>query len=302
LIPSWKKNIIEIYEGIMSDKKNSANIPDSSAVRVSLWRALHTEVDAKPSVLEDVVGLKLIEPDANWRQRPDMHPQGTAGYRASIVARARFLEDLVEEQLQKNVHQYVVLGAGIDTFAQRKPAIASKLKIFEVDKVETQEWKRRRLVETGFGIPDYLKLVPVDFEANESWLQKITTQGFDPKKPAVISSTGVSMYLTKEAVKASLQEIAKLAPGSTLAMTYMLELELLDAAERPQHQAVHAKAREAGTPFLSFFYPDEIVKMALSAGFKKALSIETAELEKYFAKRSDGLRPAKGEGILVAST
>ena len=99
---------------------NSSNfVPDSTAVRVSLWRALHVLHDASPHILEDDIGLKLIAPDEDWRQRPDMHPQGTRGYRASIVGRARFIEDLVQEEAGKGVRQYVILGAGLDTFAQR---------------------------------------------------------------------------------------------------------------------------------------------------------------------------------------
>jgi O-methyltransferase involved in polyketide biosynthesis len=107
--------------------------PESSAVRVALWRAMHVEVDAPPPVLDDTIGLKLVAPDASWRRRPDMDPQGTRLFRAAIVARARFIEDLVAEQAGKSVGQYVILGAGLDTFAQRRPEIASRLGVFEVD-------------------------------------------------------------------------------------------------------------------------------------------------------------------------
>lgn len=128
--------------------------PDSTAVRVALWRALHVQIDPPPHVLEDEVGLRLIAPDDSWRQRGDMDPHFTTRFRASIVARARFLEDLVTEQVGRGVSQYVLLGAGLDTFAQRRPEIASRLRIFEVDQPGTQSWKRQRLMESGFGIPD----------------------------------------------------------------------------------------------------------------------------------------------------
>lgn len=108
-------------------------LPDSTAARVALWRALHLEVDAPPPVLADDVGLKLLAPDKDWRKRPDMHPEGTKPFRASIVARARFIEDLVIERAAQGVDQYVLLGAGLDSFAQRRPEIASRLTIFEVD-------------------------------------------------------------------------------------------------------------------------------------------------------------------------
>src|SRR5690348_3299509 len=93
--------------------------PDNTAVRVALWRALHLEVDAAPPVLEDRIGLAIAAPGDGWRERPDMHPRFTAGFRASIVARARFIEDLVAEAAERGVTQYVILGAGLDTFAQR---------------------------------------------------------------------------------------------------------------------------------------------------------------------------------------
>lgn len=107
----------------------SAAQPDSTAVRVALWRALHLEVDAPPYVCEDSIGLQLINPTEDWRKRPDMEPNGTAGYRASIVGRARFIDDLLIEEADRGIAQYVILGAGLDSFAQRKPDIASRMRI-----------------------------------------------------------------------------------------------------------------------------------------------------------------------------
>ena len=148
----------------MSDKPKEE--PDSTAVRVALWRALHVETDPPPHVLEDQVGLQLAAPVTGWRSRPDMSPF-TRPFRASILARARFIEDLVVEQAARGAGQYVILGAGLDTFAQRRPQLASRLLVFEVDRPGPQAWKRQRLIDLGFGIPSYLRLVPVDFEAGE---------------------------------------------------------------------------------------------------------------------------------------
>src|SRR3954470_8458132 len=113
---------------VMDDQQSPS--PESTAERVALWRALHLEIDPPPHVLEDDIGLKLVAPDEGWRSRPDMSPF-TRPFRASIVARARFIEDLVEEQAGRGVGQYVILGAGLDTFAQRRPEIASRLVVFE---------------------------------------------------------------------------------------------------------------------------------------------------------------------------
>lgn len=125
----------------MADKPAA---PDSTAVRVALWRALHVEVDAPPHVLEDTIGLKLAAPEEGWRQRGDMHPEGTRMFRASIVARARFIEDLVAEQSARGVDQYVLLGAGLDTFAQRRPEIAARLGVFEIVGAQSTRFRENR--------------------------------------------------------------------------------------------------------------------------------------------------------------
>jgi methyltransferase (TIGR00027 family) len=284
-------------------ENKQSNIPDSTAVRVALWRAMHAQIDATPHVLEDEIGLQLVNPDPNWRERPDMHPQGTSGYRASIVGRARYIEDLVIEQIQHGISQYVILGAGLDTFAQRRPELASSLRIFEVDQPSTQEWKKRRLIELGFGIANNLQFVPVNFEAGDSWQEKLIANGFDISKPAIISSTGVSMYLTREANLMSLRQIASFAAGSILAMTFLLPLELIPSEEHAQHQMVYEKARAAGTPFVSFFKPSEIMMLAREAGFKTVKHVSREDIiRRYFANRKDNLKPSSGEEFLIAGT
>jgi methyltransferase (TIGR00027 family) len=286
----------------MPDEGTAA--PDSTAVRVALWRALHVEVDAPPHVLADQIGLKLAAPDDGWRRRPDMDPHFTRLFRASIVARARFIEDLVVAQAGRGVGQYVILGAGLDTFAQRRPEIASGLRMFEVDHPRPQAWKRRRLIELGFGIPDWLRLVPIDFEAGGSWWAELATAGFDARRPAVVASIGVSMYLTKDAIAATLRQVAALAPGSTLAMTFLLPIEFADPEVRPGLQLAERGARASGTPFISFFTPTEMLTLAREAGFREVEHVSAATLaQRYFAGRTDGLRPPNNsEELLVATT
>src|SRR6202167_1027454 len=175
--------VVPRRQNTMPDDRNAA--PDNTAVRVALSRALHVQVDLPPHVLEDEIGLKLVAPDEGWRNRPDMDPRGTALFRASIVARARFIVDLVVEQAIRGVPQYVLLGAGLDTFAQRRPEFASQLKVFEGDQPGAQAWKQRRLRELGFGIPEWLRFVPIDFEAGGSWRKNLKNAGFDSAKPAI---------------------------------------------------------------------------------------------------------------------
>jgi len=278
--------------------------PDSTAVRVALWRALHVLIDPPPHVFEDELGLRLAAPEPGWRERGDMHPQGTAPFRASIVARARFIEDLVVEQAARGVGQFVILGAGLDTFAQRRPEVASRLRVFEVDQPGPQAWKRQRLAELGLEVPAWLRFVPVDFEAGQSWRQRLAAEGFDAGRPAVVASTGVSMYLTREANAATLREIAALAPGSTLVMSFIVPLELVDAQHRTGVERAVQGARASGTPFLSFFTPAEMLALAREAGFKDARHVSSGDLaRRYFTGRADGLRPPdSAEDLLIATT
>ena len=239
--------------------------PDSAAVRVALWRAMHVQIDVPPHVFDDEIGLQLAAPGNDWRDRGDMHSGGTCMFRASMVARARFVEDLVIEQADQGVTQYVFLGAGL--------------------------------------VPDWLHLVPVDFEAGDSWWDRIAEAGFDAHAPAVIASTGVSMYLTKEANAATLRQIAALAPGSTLAMSFLLPPELLDADEGAGLQGARQGAQSSGTPFISVFAPDELLELARDAGFKTAEIVAAPTLnDRYFAARPDGLRTTNAEQLLVAHT
>jgi len=276
--------------------------PESTAVRVALWRALHVQLDAPPHALEDEVGLRLAAPGADWRSRPDMDPDQAGANRAGIVARSRFVEDLVAEQADRGIDQYVLLGAGLDTFAQRRPDVASRLRVFEVDQAGPQAWKRHRLVELGFGIPDWLHLVPVDFESEGSWSAALAAAGFDADRPAVVASTGVSLYLTREANEATLREVASLAPGTTFVMTFLPPLDLLDEGERIGRQAAERGARASGTPFISAYDPAEMLDLARAAGFATVEHIAGLALtQRYFAGRADALATIRGEELLVAT-
>jgi methyltransferase (TIGR00027 family) len=277
--------------------------PDQTAVRVALWRAMHVLVDPPPHVLEDEVGLRLAAPEAGWRDWPDMDPVFTSGFRAHVVARSRFIEDLVAAQAARAAGQYVLLGAGLDTFAQRRPDVAARLRVFEADQPGPQAWKRRRLAELGYGVPDWLRLVPVDFEAGGSWRDEIAAAGFDAGRAAVVASTGVSMYLTREANAATLRELASLAAGSTVAMTFQLPAELVDERDRPGRQIAVDGAERSGTPFISFFTPAQMLALAREAGFADVRHVSGTTLsERYFAGRADGLRMSTGEDFLVATT
>ncbi|MEQ1505564.1 MAG: class I SAM-dependent methyltransferase [Myxococcota bacterium] len=274
--------------------------PDDTAVRVALWRALHVELDA-PHVLDDPLGLALVAPPPGWRGRPDMDPVRTSRSRASIVARARFVEDLLGAERLRGVTQYVMLGAGLDTFAHRARA-TERLRVFEVDRPETQAWKELRLQELGWDVPAGLRFVPVDFEAGDAWTARLVEAGFDPAERAVVSVAGVSMYLTRAANEALLRDAAALARGSTVVVSFLVPMDQVEPAERPAIEGAARGARANGTPWVSVFAPDELVGMARSAGFDPVHHVSGAELARlYFADRADGLRPSSAEALVVAT-
>jgi methyltransferase (TIGR00027 family) len=274
--------------------------PDNTAIRTSLWRALHVQADNKPYIIEDEIGFNLIKPEKDWPERPDM--KYTKRLRASIVARARFVEDIAKEQIEKGVKQYVLLGAGLDSFAQRNTEIISQVDIYEIDQPDTLAWKKEKLIENGYKIPDNLHFVPVDFETSP-WWNELLGKGFDICQKTFVSCTGVTLYLTKDAITDTLKKMTLLASGSTIAIAFYLPLELLDEEDKPLMEMSIKGAAASGTPFMSFYSVDEIVKLAEETGLKEIQIVSTKDMtERYFKNRADNLVPASGEFFLVCIT
>lgn len=274
--------------------------PDNTALRTALWRALHILTDDKPYLIEDKVGYDLIKPEKDWQERPDM--KYTKRLRASIVARARFVEDLAKEKFAKGVKQYILLGAGLDSFAQRNTEIISQVDIYEIDQPNTLTWKEEKLIENGYKIPDKLHFVPVDFETS-SWWTELLNKGFDTKQTAFVSCTGVTLYLTKKTIRDTLRKMTSLASGSTIAIAFYLPLDQLDEEDKSMQEIAIKGAIASGTPFLSFFSVDEIVKLAQEVGLKEIQTVSTKDMTgKYFQDRTDNFVPASGEFFLVVNT
>lgn len=274
--------------------------PDNTALRTALWRALHVFTDGEPYVIKDKVGYELIHPEKGWQERPDM--KYTKRLRASIVARARFVEDIVKEQIDKGITQYVLLGAGLDSFAQRNAEISSKVDIYEIDEPGTLAWKEDKLIENGYNLPDNLHFVPVDFETS-TWWTELLNKGFDIHKKAVVSCTGVTLYLTKKAIADTLKKMSLLVSDSTIAIAFYLPLEQLDEEDKPMQEIAIKGAAASGTPFVSFFTEEEVVKLSKESSFKSVETVSTKDLtEKYFKDRPDNFVPASGELFLVAKT
>lgn len=283
---------------IMNNQSNPR--PDHTAIRVALWRSLHVLIDPPPHIFIDKIGEKIVG-EKDWLKRADMDPNFSKSMRASIVVRARFVEDLVHEEIKKGTTQYVILGSGLDTFAFRNPELENKVKIFEIDQPEQLNWKINRLNELGMKIPNSLNFVPVDFEAGESWLQKLKLAGLNPDLPSIVVSTGVSMYLSHETNLNLLKEVSTLSKNTVFAMTFMLSLDLLEGKEKSVMEFVMNRAKEAGTPFLSLFRPEELLNLAKEATLANSQIVTAKDLyEKYLRKRNDHLDAGTAECFLVS--
>jgi methyltransferase (TIGR00027 family) len=287
--------------------------PDFTAVITALWRAAHLRLDAPPHVLEDDIGLRLVRdtlvlaayleseaaggPDA-WLAHPLMGEKFRR-WRATMVARARLVEDIVAEQVGHD--QYVILGAGLDSFAFRRRDLVRTLRVFEVDEPGTQAWKRHRFDELGMAPPETLSFVPVDFEV-QAWGEEIATAGFDRARPAVVSSLGTSQYLSVDAIDATLRDIARLAPGTVFVCTFVLPAHLIEPDEREMRAETEARAAAQGHPWLSSFSVDEVRGLAKDAGFAVVRLLTGDDLiGRYFAGRRDGLRPSSQNVYMIAS-
>ncbi|WP_415975716.1 class I SAM-dependent methyltransferase [Rhodococcus sp. 077-4] len=276
----------------------TAPTADATATRVALWRALHRETDEPPLVFDDHVALELANPEPTWRNRGDMGP-ATARARASIVARARLAEDIVEAKSRDGIEQYVVLGAGLDTFAQRRTDLTKTLTVFEVDRPDTQRWKRSRLAELGLDSTEQT-FVPVDFDHGENWWTKLEESGFDPRRGAVFVSLGVSMYLTAQANSKTFEYIGS-GSNSAFVVSFQVPSDMVEPSERHTHQSVKRGAQQGGSPWQSAYRPEDLVALATKCGFGSVEHVSPEDLRQtYFCSRPDSLMPSSIEHLLIA--
>lgn len=204
-----------------------------------------------------------------------------------VCVRSRFAEDLVTEAMARGIEQYVILGAGLDSFAYRRGDLLDRLRVFEVDHPASQGWKRRRLKELAVTLPDNLTFAPVDFE-NQTLREALRDAGFEFGQLAVVSWIGVTMYLTLEAIEATLATIAECAPGTQLVLTYNQPHHSLDDLSLQVTTAFAAIAAEMGEPFLSLFLPREIEELLRKHGFDEIVHLGPDEARAaYFKERPD---------------
>jgi methyltransferase (TIGR00027 family) len=277
--------------------------PSRTALVVASLRAVHQLLD-EPLVHPDPIALPLLGAATEAALRDDpfrLNDQPSRGLRAALVVRSRFVEDELARSVAAGVRQYIVLGAGLDTFAYRNPYGSEGLRVFEVDHPGTQRWKQQLLAEAGIGAPPSLSFVAVDFERDDLG-EALARSGFRADLPACISWMGVTMYLTADAMRATLRTVASFAVGSCLCFDYRVPVSMLNPVERVVSEVFERQAAAAGEPWLSSFDPAQLQRQLLELGFSSAQSATPDELNlRYFARRKDGLCMGGGTRILCAT-
>jgi methyltransferase (TIGR00027 family) len=277
-----------------------AAIPSRTALRVALRRAAHQLYDAKPLVLDDPIAIPIL----GQEYLPELHKTATKlhkpfslALRAFLVGRSRYAEDKLAEGVMRGVRQYVLLGAGLDTFAHRNPH--PNLRVFEVDHPATQAWKRNLLATTSLPEPQSLTYVPVDFET-QSLPQQLQLAGHDPSQPTVFALLGVVPYLTLSAFRATIAFVAAQPEGSGLIFDYGQPRAALPLLEQLAHDSLAARVVLAGEPFQLFFTPrDAAAELALFYDVEDLGSHELNAL--YFDTRTDKLRLLGAAGRILSA-
>jgi methyltransferase (TIGR00027 family) len=278
--------------------------PSRTALRVALRRAAHQLYDAPPLVLDDPIAVRILGPYAEELTRTpgreaERKPRPySIGLRAFLVARSRYAEDILSHAVgEHGLTQYVLLGAGLDTFAHRNPH--PTLRVFEVDHPATQHWKRDLLRASNLPAPANLTYAPVDFE-QQSLSTQLHAAGFDASAPALFAWLGVVPYLTLDAFRATLRFIAAQPHGSGIVFDYAQPRTALPPHEQLAHDSLAARVQLAGEPFQLFFTPTEIA--AELAAFHTLEDLGPSELNaRYFAARTDTLKLLGSAGRLVSA-
>jgi methyltransferase (TIGR00027 family) len=263
-------------------------------------RAAHQIYDAQPLVFEDPFAVSILgDTYADEVRRTPTRPDRpfSVALRAFLVARSRYAEDNLARAVERGVTQYVLLGAGLDTFAHRNTYPG--LKVFEVDHPATQQWKRELLEAGGIASPEHLTYAPVDFE-QQSLPTELAAAGFDSSVPSFFAWLGVVPYLTAEAFRATLAFIAAQPTGSGVVMDYSQPRRVLPFFEQLAHDSLASRVALAGEPFQLSFTPEEIATEL--ADFREIEDLGTIELNhRYFAARSDSLRLMGSAGRLLCA-
>ena len=289
--------------------------PSFTAIASAMLRAAHLFWDDPPKIFEDTLAFRFsgCESESALRARltqldaqvaQSSSPEFAVALRRRItgqlVMRSRHVEEEVERAVKLGLSQYVILGAGLDSFAYRRKDFANALRVFEVDHPATQAWKRTRLREEGIQLPSNLSLVPVDFERHPL-INSLRMGGYLVQAPGIFSWLGVTTYLTHDAIFGTLRAVAALAPGTEIIFQYTLPKESLEGEARQMLQAVMASVSSRGEPPKSFFEPKDLAEQVRKIGFAEVSDLGPEEaLARYFSGRTDSLQPLGSEHLMCA--
>jgi methyltransferase (TIGR00027 family) len=276
-----------------------------TAALTAMLRAAHQLVDDEPRVVDDPIAISLV--DGAARERIAARSEALLSPalmipRAAVLLRTRYAEDLLAQAVAQGVNQFVILGAGLDTFAFRQPAFARRLQIYEVDHPATQAWKRERLGNAGIAVPINLHWAPIDFE-RQALGAGLQNAGFDGSKQAFFSWLGVTQYLTLPAIDATLRFVIALPSPSTIVLSFMLPNIDLPSEEAEAARAVAENAAKTGEPWLTRISPQDLVVRLTQLGFRKVVHLGPEEANaRYVAGRRDGLHAPHVSQLICAAT
>jgi methyltransferase (TIGR00027 family) len=271
--------------------------PSRTAQRVAMRRATHQVLDA-PRVFDDPLAIAIAGGDSE--PTPDAQQPFARSLRAFLAVRSRYAEDQLAAAVERGIRQYVVLGAGLDTFAYRNPFRSAGLHVYEVDHPATQEWKREKLRAADIAIPENMTFAAVDFE-REPLEDGLLAAGFDQRQPAFFSWLGVTPYLSRQAFDATIEFIAGMPSGSGVVFDYAVERSLLSPPQQLALDAMAARVAQAGEPFQLFFHPEVLASDMARARFGNIEDLNAGAINaRYFAGRTDGLAVSGGGRLLHA--
>jgi len=267
-----------------------------TAFRVAVHRAAHQVLD-HPRIFDDPLAVKIIGKEAAANLASE---RASPALRAFMATRSRFAEDVLAQAVKNGTRQYVVLGAGLDTFAYRNPHAAVGLRVFEVDHPATQAWKEDRLRAGGIAIPPDVVFVPVDFERRKL-SEAMRESGLRMDAPAFFSWLGVVPYLTERAFVETVEFIASMPERSGVVFDYGVSRSALKPAEQVLLDALAARVAAAGEPFQLFFEPEELADRMRRMGFGHVEDLGREEMNaRYFDNRADGFRLTGNAHLLSA--
>ncbi len=264
----------------------------NTAYRVAVRRAEHQLLDT-PGVFEDPLSLRILDEETLASIQPgkiSRRQKLTKSFRAYMAVRSRYTEDELAKSFAAGIRQYVVLGAGLDTFACRNPFHAAGLKVFEVDHPATQAWKRERLAEGKIAIPESATFVPADFE-HHTLQEELSGTGFQFDQPAFFSWLGVVPYLTEPAFLQTLRFVASLPVGTVIVFDYGVPVSMLNPVQKKALAALSTRVKNLGEPFRLFYEPQQLRGRLEPLGLQITEDLGREELnERYFSGRTDDLR------------